>query len=126
MVLSCDRTVLCRNGIRLSKMVVRIHEISMGVVRYNSGLSWLPHTSLYTNIQSELAPMEDRNQFHLQLSAVEGTSYDYMDNFVQTMVQFVQDSVPEYKTALSVTAPGFTGSGSVNMGFVRVTLSRSQ
>ena len=77
---------------------------------------------VYTNIQSELAPMEDRNQFRLQLSAVEGTSYDYMDNFVQTMVQFVQDSVPEYKTALSVTAPGFTGSGSVNMGFVRVTL----
>ncbi len=77
---------------------------------------------VYVNIQSELAPMEDRNQFNLQLSAVEGTSYDYMDNFVQTMVQFVQDSVPEYKTALSVTAPGFTGSGSVNMGFVRVTL----
>ena len=58
--------------------------------------------------------MEDRNQFRLQLSAVEGTSYDYMDNYVQTMVQFVQDSVPEYRTALSVTAPGFTGSGSVN------------
>jgi hydrophobe/amphiphile efflux-1 (HAE1) family protein len=74
------------------------------------------------NIQSELAPMEDRNQFRLMLSAVEGTSYDYMDNYVQKMVQFVQDSVPEYRTALSVTAPGFTGSGSVNSGFVRVTL----
>jgi len=74
------------------------------------------------NLQSELAPMEDRNQFVLRLSAVEGTSYDYMDAFVQDMVTFVQDSVPEYKTALSVTAPGFTGSGSVNNGFVRVTL----
>jgi len=76
-----------------------------------------------TNIQSELAPMEDRNQFHLQLSAVEGTSYDYMDEYVQTMVQFIQDSVPEYRTALSVTAPGFSGGGSVNSAFVRVTLS---
>lgn len=75
-----------------------------------------------TNIQSELAPMEDRNQFRLQLSAVEGTSYDYMDQYVQQMVQFIQDSIPEHKTALSVTAPGFTGSGSVNSGFVRVTL----
>ena len=75
-----------------------------------------------TNIQSELAPMEDRNQFRLQLSAVEGTSYDYMDQYVQEMVQFIQDSIPEHKTALSVTAPGFTGSGSVNSGFVRVTL----
>ena len=75
-----------------------------------------------TNIQSELAPMEDRNQFRLQLTAVEGTSYDYMDQYVQDMVQFIQDSIPEHKTALSVTAPGFTGSGSVNSGFVRVTL----
>jgi multidrug efflux pump len=74
-------------------------------------------------LQSELAPMEDRNQFRLQLSAPEGTSYDYMDDYVNTLTQFVMDSVPEYKTALSVTAPGFTGSGSVNMGFVRVTLS---
>jgi multidrug efflux pump subunit AcrB len=66
--------------------------------------------------------MEDRNQFRLQLSAVEGTSYDYMDNYVQTMVQYIQDSIPEYNTALSVTAPGFMGGGSVNSGFVRVTL----
>jgi multidrug efflux pump len=76
-----------------------------------------------SNIQSELAPMEDRNQFRVQLTAPEGTSYDYMDTYVKEMVEFVMDSVPEYRTALSVTAPGFMGSGSVNLGFVRVTLS---
>ncbi len=75
-----------------------------------------------TNIQSELAPMEDRNQFRISLTAPEGTAYDYMDNYVKEVVDFVMDSVPEYRTALSVTAPGFTGSGSVNTGFVRVTL----
>ncbi len=75
-----------------------------------------------TTIKSELAPMEDRNQFRLQLSAVEGTSFDYMDQYVQQMVDFVRDSVPEYKTALSVTAPGFSGGGAVNTGFIRVTL----
>jgi multidrug efflux pump len=74
-------------------------------------------------IQSELAPMEDRNQFRLTLTAAEGTSYDYMDQYVQDMVQYIQDSIPEYETALSVTAPGFMGSGSVNNAFVRVTLS---
>jgi multidrug efflux pump len=75
-----------------------------------------------TNIQSELAPMEDRNQFRIALTAPEGTAYDYMDDYVKEMVDFVMDTVPEYRTALSVTAPGFTGSGSVNSGFVRVTL----
>src|SRR5690606_27045765 len=74
------------------------------------------------NIQSELAPMEDRSQFRFQMSAAEGTSFDYMDAFVQRAVDFVMDSVPEYRTALSVTAPGFSGGGSVNNGFVRVTL----
>jgi hydrophobe/amphiphile efflux-1 (HAE1) family protein len=78
------------------------------------------------NLQSELAPMEDRNQFRLQLSAVEGTSYDYMDKYVQDMTKFIMDSVPEYRTALSVTAPGFSGGGSVNSGFVRITLSDPQ
>lgn len=75
------------------------------------------------NIQSELAPMEDRNQFVLRLSTPEGTAYEYMDQYVMDMVGFVTDSVPEYVTALSVTAPGFTGSGAVNTGFVRVTLA---
>lgn len=74
-------------------------------------------------IQSELAPMEDRNQFRLQLSAPEGTSYDYMDKYVDKMTQFVMDSVPEYKVALSITAPGFSGAGAVNTGFVRATLN---
>src|SRR5690606_214158 len=58
----------------------------------------------------------------LQLRAAEGTSFDYMDAFVQRTVDFVMDSVPEYTTALSVTAPGFTGGGAVNNGFVRVRL----
>jgi multidrug efflux pump len=75
-----------------------------------------------TNIQSELAPMEDRNQFRLQLSAVEGTAYEYMDAYVQDVVGLVMDSIPEYTTALSVTAPGFSGTGSANSGFVRVML----
>src|SRR5690606_35340896 len=78
--------------------------------------------AIFVNIQSELAPLEDRNQFRLTLTAPEGTSYDYMDKFVQDVVQFVQDSIREYISALSVTAPGFTGSGSVNSGFVSVRL----
>ncbi len=75
-----------------------------------------------SNIQSELAPLEDRNQFRLQLSGPEGTSYDYMDSYVDKVAKFVMDSVKEYKTVLSITAPGFTGSGSVNTGMIRVAL----
>jgi multidrug efflux pump len=74
-------------------------------------------------IQSELAPMEDRNQFRLSLTAPEGTSYDYMEGYSDRVVSFLEDSVPESRILLSVVAPGFSGSGSVNSAFVRTTLS---
>ena len=74
-----------------------------------------------TNIQSELAPMEDRSQFRLQISAPEGTAYDYMDRYVDKLAKFVIDSVPEKDVMISMTAPGFSG-GSVNSGFIRVTM----
>jgi multidrug efflux pump len=86
------------------------------------GLCFVSAYLIGTTIQSELAPREDRNQFRLQLSAPEGTSYDYMDSYVQSLVSFLTDSIPEYRTALSVTSPGFMGTGSANSGFVRVTL----
>ncbi|HEX2682724.1 MAG TPA: efflux RND transporter permease subunit [Ferruginibacter sp.] len=74
------------------------------------------------SIQSELAPMEDRSQFRLSVSAPEGTAYDYMDRYIDKLSKFVTDSVPEQEMVMTVTAPGFTGSGAVNTGFVRVTL----
>ena len=75
-----------------------------------------------SSIPSELAPLEDRNQFRLAVTAPEGTSFDFMDLYMDRIVQFVEDSVPEKKGLISVTAPGFTGSGSVNTGFVRSLL----
>ena len=36
--------------------------------------------------------------------------------------KFITDSVPENEMVMTVTAPGFTGSGAVNTGFVRITL----
>ncbi|HQV60522.1 MAG TPA: efflux RND transporter permease subunit [Chitinophagaceae bacterium] len=74
------------------------------------------------NLQSELAPMEDRSQFRLQLSAPEGTSYDAMDKYVNRLTNLMLDSVPEKDMVLSVTSPGFSGSGNANTGFVRITL----
>ena len=75
------------------------------------------------NLQSELAPMEDRGAFRLSVSTPEGTSYDYMNRYMDKLVNFAKDSVPEAKIVLSVTAPGFAGSGAVNTGFVRLRLS---
>jgi multidrug efflux pump len=74
----------------------------------------------FMNTQSELAPMEDRSWFRISITAPEGASYDYTDAYVQRLTQFIIDSVPEKRIALTVTAPGFTGSGAVNTGMVRL------
>jgi len=75
------------------------------------------------NLQSELAPMEDKSAFRLSVTAPEGTSYDAMDKFMDKLSTFLNDSIREKKYMVSLTAPGFTGSGSSNSGFVRVVLT---
>lgn len=77
---------------------------------------------LFITIQKETAPMEDRSGFRLMVSAPEGTSYDAMDKSIDRLVNFVVDSVNEKLHVTSMTAPGFTGGGTANTGFVRVTL----
>ncbi len=73
-------------------------------------------------LKSELAPMEDKSGFRLSVSAPEGTSYDAMDKYMDKLTTFLIDSLAEKKYMVSMTAPGFTGSGSANSGFVRVVL----
>ncbi|MCC6816488.1 MAG: efflux RND transporter permease subunit [Saprospiraceae bacterium] len=73
-------------------------------------------------LPTELAPMEDRSQFRLAISAPEGTSYEYMDKYIDKLTNLMIDSVPEKEIILSVTSPTFFGSGAANVGFMRVLL----
>jgi multidrug efflux pump len=73
----------------------------------------------FTTLQSELAPLDDRSYLRLSVTAPEGSSYEYTDRFMMKIVDLINDSVPEKKVLLTVTAPGFTGSGAVNTGFSR-------
>jgi hydrophobe/amphiphile efflux-1 (HAE1) family protein len=72
-------------------------------------------------IPSELAPLEDKSQIAIQLSAPEGTSFERMDAYNLEIIE-VTDTLSEVQSLLSVTSPGFGSSVSVNRGFVRLTL----
>lgn len=74
------------------------------------------------NLQSELAPLEDRSQFRIQVTAPEGTAFDYMDDYMDKLVKYMVDSIPEHLQVLSVTSPSFSGGGAANSGFIRVSL----
>lgn len=74
-------------------------------------------------VQSELAPLEDRSVLRLSIKAPEGASYEFTDAYMQKLTKFVMDSIPEKKIMLTVTAPGFSGSGAVNSGFANLALT---
>lgn len=78
---------------------------------------------LFNTIKSELSPLDDRSVLRLTASAPEGSSYEYMDNYMSKMTEYALDSIHEKTIILTVVAPGFTGSGAVNTGFMRVVLT---
>ncbi len=73
-------------------------------------------------LPSELAPLEDRSGLRITATAPEGMSYDYMEKYMNQLVSLIQKEVPETKTLVSITSPGFGGGGGVNSGFVRMRL----
>ncbi len=126
-----------------SKFYVKSEPFFLGMERmYKSGLIWIMRRRwvaiagvlgcfvliviIGKTLQSELAPLEDRNRFQYTVSAPEGTSFDAMEGYMDQVVAMMMDSIPEAQTLLSVTAPGFTGVGAVNSGRGNIRLSSSK
>lgn len=103
---------------RLLQKFMNIKWLAVIIVAVCGVLIW----QIGGGLKSELAPLEDRSQFRMSVTMPEGSSFEYTDRFIDKLTNLVLDSVPETKTVLTVTAPGFSGSGSVNTGFLRVTL----
>ncbi len=87
------------------------------IVASAAGLIYL----LGVTMPSELAPMEDRSEFRLQVQAQEGATFEYMDKYIVELNDFVDEEVPDRSSVFSMTSPGFGNSG-VNTGFLRVVL----
>lgn len=89
------------------------------------GLCGLFIWGLLNVVQKEVAPLEDRSRIRMFAQAPEGASFEYMDNYMDRLIALVQDSVPEAKSVISVTSPGFGASSSVNSGFAFTILTDS-
>jgi multidrug efflux pump len=75
-------------------------------------------------LKSELAPLDDRSFLQVQMTGPEGSSYEYMDNFIVKSAKLLSDSIPEIEGMMTVSAPGFGGTGSTNTGFARISLKK--
>lgn len=72
-----------------------------------------------SNLQSELAPLEDRSSVRFQMSGPEGASYSYMVEVGNKLIDYLSDSIPE-KDFVFAAVPGFGGGGGVNSGTARI------
>lgn len=96
---------------------LKVRPIALGMVAACMAIIYF----LFTSLPSELAPMEDRSNFRMTITAPEGTSYDYMVEYVDRFATFVKDSVPEARGVFSATAAPFAG-GAPNTAFSRAIL----
>lgn len=85
-------------------------------------VSMLLIVGLGRQLQSELAPMEDRSGMMVFSTAPEGSTFEYMELYVQQMIDVVQKEVPEIYSLVTITSPGFGAASSVNSAFARIRL----
>jgi hydrophobe/amphiphile efflux-1 (HAE1) family protein len=72
------------------------------------------------NIQSEIAPIEDKSSVRLQISGPEGASYGYMIAEGEKIGNFLIDSIQERDFSF-ISIPGYSSTG-VNSGMGRIGL----
>ncbi|HEV7379700.1 MAG TPA: efflux RND transporter permease subunit [Dyadobacter sp.] len=73
-------------------------------------------------LQSELAPLDDRNWFRINMTAPEGSSFEFTDRYVQRVGNMLMDSMPGRKGLMLITSPGNSGLGAANTGSGRIAL----
>ena len=74
------------------------------------------------NLQQELSPLEDRSRMRVFATGPEGTTFEFMDRYVDEVTNAVQERFDEVDAVISVTSPGFGASSSVNSAFLNIIL----
>lgn len=77
------------------------------------------------NLQSEIAPMEDKSNVRFTISTPEGSSYLYTQAVSDQVTNFLNDSIPEKEFVFNAV-PGFGGSGGTNSSFARIGLTSAE
>ncbi len=94
---------------------MRVRWLGFAAILFSTGLMWL----FATILPQELAPMEDRSRFRLISTAPEGTSFERMDKYMDSVIEMVRREVPEAEAVIANTS-GFAGGA--NAGNTTVTL----
>ena len=72
-------------------------------------------------LQTELAPIEDRNEIRISTTTPEGSTYNFTYNYMERLNNLLEEKTPEIESILSGVALGM-GGGANNTGFIRLSL----
>lgn len=86
------------------------------------GVSMVLVYFIYIDLPKEMSPMEDRGNFRIMAAGPEGVTFEYMDRYVDEILDSAKVYIPERKYIGSVTSPGFGASSSVNSAFLWTNL----
>ncbi len=71
-----------------------------------------------TNLQSEIAPLEDRSSIRFSVTAQEGTSYTKMQNISDEIANYLYDSIPERDFVFARTPAGSVNSSQPRLALI--------
>ena len=76
----------------------------------------------YGTLPREVAPLEDRSEIRFSATAPEGASFAFMQEYMNLLTERMRAAVPEIRSMVAITAPGFAGGGA-NSGAGRLVLT---
>lgn len=87
------------------------------LIALNAGLiAWLA-----TRLPQELAPLEDRENIRINVTAPEGSSFEYTESWLDRISLYVDDSIPEASRSFSIL--GGMGRPEANVGAQNIYLT---
>lgn len=110
------------NGYKqLLQAFMKVRWVAWVVVAICGGIIWFTGK----NLQSEIAPMEDKSSVRFTVSTPEGSSFAFTQQVSDELTTFLNDSIPE-KDFVFNAVPGFGGSGGTNSSIARIGLTDPQ
>jgi len=77
-------------------------------------------------LKSELAPLEDRSSIRMSVTAPEGTSFEYMNAFLDMLYEGVREEAGHESEGIIVVTASGRSAAAVNTGFVRLILKNPE
>jgi HAE1 family hydrophobic/amphiphilic exporter-1/multidrug efflux pump len=87
---------------KMLKGFMNIRWMAWVIVVVCAGIIWF----IGKDIQSEIAPMEDKSSVRFTITAPEGSSFDFTKNVAEELTTYLNDSVPEMDFVFNAV-PGF-------------------